>query len=137
MHKWGLILSANCRSGAEKQTASHIPASCPLYHPPNVTLGLAALDDYNVTSLKQLHLTSVDTIGPNEEEEEGALVCYSIMTLFSLQTSTNAMIQLIHVLATLLALTQLVLMSVSVQVKNESCEVTLSLQILIIIKKLR
>jgi len=51
------------------------------------------------------------------------------MTLFSLQTSTNAMIQLIHVRTTLLALTQLVLMSVSaltdllemgliVQVKN-------------------
>jgi len=30
---------------AEEQTADHILASCSLYHPPNWTLGLAALDD--------------------------------------------------------------------------------------------
>jgi len=34
--------------GAEEQTADHIIASCPLYHPPNGTLGLAALDDDTV-----------------------------------------------------------------------------------------
>jgi len=28
MHKWGLIPSANCRCGAEEQTADHILASC-------------------------------------------------------------------------------------------------------------
>jgi len=42
MHKWGLVPSANCRCGrAEEQTADHILAFCPLYHPPNGTLGLA------------------------------------------------------------------------------------------------
>jgi len=48
MHKWGLVPSANYRCGAEEQTADHILASCPLYHPPNGALGLAALDDDTV-----------------------------------------------------------------------------------------
>jgi len=42
MHKWDLVPSSNCRCGAEEQTADHILVSCPLYHPPNGTLGLAA-----------------------------------------------------------------------------------------------
>jgi len=33
MHKWGLVPSANCRCGAEEQTADHILAFCPLYLP--------------------------------------------------------------------------------------------------------
>jgi len=46
MHKWGLMLSANCRFRAEEQMANHsILASCLLYHLPNGALGLAALDD--------------------------------------------------------------------------------------------
>jgi len=45
MHKWSLVPSANSRCGTEEQTADHILASCLLYHPPNGTLGLAALDD--------------------------------------------------------------------------------------------
>jgi len=53
MHKWGLVPSANGRSGAEEQTANHILASCPLYHPPNGTLGLGALDDVTVKWLKR------------------------------------------------------------------------------------
>jgi len=48
MHKWGLVPSANCRCGAEEQTADHILPSCTLYHPPNLTLGLMALDDDTV-----------------------------------------------------------------------------------------
>jgi len=51
MHKWGLVPLMNCRCGAEKQTADHILASCPLHHPPNGTLGLAALDDDTVNWL--------------------------------------------------------------------------------------
>jgi len=64
------VPSANCRCRAEEQTAGYIIASCPLYHPLNGTLGLAALDDGTVDwlkSLKQLHTTSDDTIGPNKE----------------------------------------------------------------------
>jgi len=53
MQKWGLVSSANCRCGAEEQTANHILASYPLYHPPNGTLGLAALDDDTVDWLKR------------------------------------------------------------------------------------
>jgi len=53
MHKWGLVLSANCRCRAEEQTANHILASYPLYHPPNGTFGLAALNDDTVDGLKR------------------------------------------------------------------------------------
>jgi len=56
MQKWGLVPLANCRCGAKKQTADHILASCPLYHPPNGTLGLAALDDDTVNWLKRTAL---------------------------------------------------------------------------------
>jgi len=52
MHKWGLLSSANCKCGAEEQTADHILASCPLYHPPNVILGLAAFNDDTVDRLQ-------------------------------------------------------------------------------------
>jgi len=48
MHKWGLVSLANCRCGAEEQTADYILASCPLYYPPNGKLGLVALDDDTV-----------------------------------------------------------------------------------------
>jgi len=65
MHKWGLVPSANCRCGAEEQTADHILASCSLYHPSNGKLGLAALDDDTVDWLKT---TSDGTIDPHEEE---------------------------------------------------------------------
>jgi len=53
MHKWGLMLSANCSCGAEKQMADHMLASCFLYHLPNGTLGLAALDDDTMDRTKQ------------------------------------------------------------------------------------
>jgi len=42
----------NCRCGAEEQMADHILASCPLYHHPNGTVGLAALDDDTVDWLQ-------------------------------------------------------------------------------------
>jgi len=49
MHKWGLVLSANCSCGAEEQTADYIPASCPLVPPSkDGTLGLVALNDDTV-----------------------------------------------------------------------------------------
>jgi len=50
---------ANCNCGAEEQTANHIIASCPLYHPPNGTLDLVALDDDNVDWLKTTELISI------------------------------------------------------------------------------
>jgi len=53
--------AANCSCGAEEQTADHILAFCPLYYPPNETLGLAALDNDTVTGLKQQHSASNDT----------------------------------------------------------------------------
>jgi len=56
MHKWGLVPSANCRCGAEEQTADHMLASCPLYYPPNATLDLVALDDGTVDWLKRTAL---------------------------------------------------------------------------------
>jgi len=56
MHKWGLVPSANCRCGAEEQTADHILACCLLYHPPNRALGLAALDNNTVDWLKRTAL---------------------------------------------------------------------------------
>jgi len=37
-------------------TADHILAFCPLYHPPNETLGLAALDDDTVVWLQTTKL---------------------------------------------------------------------------------
>jgi len=56
MHKWGLVPSTNCKCGAEEQTADHILASCPQYHPPNGTLDLAALDDDTVDWLQTSEL---------------------------------------------------------------------------------
>jgi len=56
MHKWGLVPLANCRCGAEEQTAYYILASCPLYHLPNGTLGMAALDDDTVAWLQTIAL---------------------------------------------------------------------------------
>jgi len=47
--------------------ADHILASCPLYHPPNRTLGLAALDDDTVDRLLTQYSASDETISPNEE----------------------------------------------------------------------
>jgi len=61
MHKWGLAPLTNCRYGAEEQTADHILAFCPLYHPPNGTLGLA---------FKQQNCASDNKIGSNEEEDK-------------------------------------------------------------------
>jgi len=48
--KWGLRAWCPRRTAVRSRghTADHILASCPLYHPPNVTLGLAALDDDTV-----------------------------------------------------------------------------------------
>jgi len=57
MHKWGLMPLVNCRCGAEEKTAHYILASCPLYHPPKGTLGLAALDDYTVDWLQRTALS--------------------------------------------------------------------------------
>jgi len=56
MHKWSLVPSANYRCGAEEQMADHILVSCPLYHPPNGILGLAALDDDTVDWLQRREL---------------------------------------------------------------------------------
>jgi len=55
MHKWGLMPSANCKCGAEQQTADHILASYPLYHPLNGILDLAALDNDTVPGSKEPH----------------------------------------------------------------------------------
>jgi len=52
MHKWEFLHSANCSCGTEEQMADHILASCPLYHSPNGTLGLAAVDDDTVDWLQ-------------------------------------------------------------------------------------
>jgi len=70
MHKkWGLMPSANCSCGAEEQTADHILASCPLYHPPNGTLGLVALG-YDTVEWLQTTTFSIwwYKTGPNKEE---------------------------------------------------------------------
>jgi len=56
MHNWGLVPSVNYRCGAEEQTADHILAFCPLYHPPNGALGLAAFDDDTVDWLQTTEL---------------------------------------------------------------------------------
>jgi len=63
------VPSANCRYGAEEQTADYILASCLLYHPSNGTL-VWRLDDYKMDWIKKLHSTSDDTIGLNEKEEK-------------------------------------------------------------------
>jgi len=68
MQKWGLLPSANCRCGAEEQTADYILASCPLYHPPNGTLGLAAIDDDTMDWIQTQKFASDNKIGPNVEE---------------------------------------------------------------------
>jgi len=60
MHKWGLVSSVNCRYGAEEQMADHILAFCPLYHPPNGTLGWRLSMITLFTGLKQLYLASDD-----------------------------------------------------------------------------
>jgi len=52
MHTWSLVLSANRNCGAEDQTVDYILASCLLYHPPNGTLGLVALNDETVDWLQ-------------------------------------------------------------------------------------
>jgi len=57
-HKWGLVPSTNCRCEAEEQMADHVLAFCPMYHPPNETLGLAALDDDTVDWLQTTELAS-------------------------------------------------------------------------------
>jgi len=57
MHKWGLVPLAKCSCGAEEQTADHILTSCPLYHSPKGTLGLAALDDDTVDWLQTTTLS--------------------------------------------------------------------------------
>jgi len=51
-------LNEYCRCGAEEQTADHILASSflPLYHPPNRTPGLAALDANTVDWLQATEL---------------------------------------------------------------------------------
>jgi len=41
----------------DEQTADHILASCPLYHPLKGTLGLAALDDDTVDWLQTIALS--------------------------------------------------------------------------------
>jgi len=55
MPKWGLVPSANCRCGAEEQTADHIASCRPLYHPLNGILVLAALDDDTMDWLKKTY----------------------------------------------------------------------------------
>jgi len=55
MHKW-VVPSANCRCGAEEQTADYIITSCFLYHPPNGTFGLVALDDDTADWLRTTEL---------------------------------------------------------------------------------
>jgi len=60
MRKWGFVPSANCSCRAEEQTADHILASCLLYHPPNGTLGFAALVDDIVDWHKTTALSSDD-----------------------------------------------------------------------------
>jgi len=57
MHQWGLVLSANCRYGADEQMTDHIPASCPQYHPPNGDPVLEALYDDTVNWLKKITLS--------------------------------------------------------------------------------
>jgi len=49
--------SANYNFGAEEQTADQIIASCLLYHLPNETLGLAALDDDALVWLQRTALS--------------------------------------------------------------------------------
>jgi len=62
------VPSANCRCRAEEQTADNILTSCPLYHPPNGTHGLAALDDDTVDWRKTTALTYDDKISPNKND---------------------------------------------------------------------
>jgi len=50
--KWGLVLLANCSCRSAEQTTVHTLDSCPLYYPPNGTIGLAALNDDTVDWLK-------------------------------------------------------------------------------------
>jgi len=51
----GLGALGELRCGANGQSRT-VLASCPLYHPPNGTLGLAALDDDTVDWLKRTTL---------------------------------------------------------------------------------
>jgi len=53
--------SRGARDRSEEQMADHILANCPLYHPPNGTLGLAALDDDTVYLLKRTVLNILMT----------------------------------------------------------------------------
>jgi len=71
LHKWGLVPSVNCSFGAEEQTADHMLASCPLYHPPNGTLGLAALDDDSVDWLQTTALAPDNTKSAQTKKEDG------------------------------------------------------------------
>jgi len=49
MHKWGLVRAlGELQMRSRGTTTDHILASCLVYHPPNGTLGLAALDDDTV-----------------------------------------------------------------------------------------
>jgi len=83
MHKWGFVPLANCRCGTEEQTADHILASCPLYHPPNGTLSLVALDDDTVNWLETTALSiRWYIIGPKEDEDS----CYK----FSFECNATA-----------------------------------------------
>jgi len=54
------------RTAAAEQTADHILASCPLYHPSNESLGLAAFDNETVDQATVLSIWW-NKIGPNEE----------------------------------------------------------------------
>jgi len=48
----GLSALSELQMRAKEQTADHILASCPMYHPPNGTLSLAARDDDTVNWLQ-------------------------------------------------------------------------------------
>jgi len=64
----GLGALGKCRCRAEEQTADHIPAFCPLYHPPNRTLVWQLSMMTLWTGFKQQNCASDNKIGPNEEE---------------------------------------------------------------------
>jgi len=89
IHKSGLVLSANYRCGAEEQTSDHILASCPVYHLPNGTFGLAALDDDTVDWLKRTAQRTDDKIGPNGRRSDFNIVSEGIENPWTTITAPN------------------------------------------------
>jgi len=68
MHKWSLVHLVNCSCEAEEQTADHILAPCPLHHPSNRTLSLAALDYDAVDWFKQRYSAHDETKPPQTKK---------------------------------------------------------------------